>query len=93
MFVLTFNFVKKNPIVTVASSFNGFQLYVSNTTSRNDGYACYKVTDPGDPPLIFRKDCSVTGQYVIVYNDVKRSTDACPILELCEVEVYGEFIL
>ena len=64
---------------------------MSNTTNRDDGHACYM--DDGElpyPPLEFRKGCTVTGQHVIIYDDVKYYKDPCPILELCEVEVYGK---
>lgn len=73
-------------------------MYVSNTTSKEDGYLCFhdmqtlNRTISGDQ----RINCTVYGRYVIYYNE-RRPDGVYPsyyseyaFSELCEVEVYGE---
>lgn len=75
----------------------GFSLYVSNTTSKDQGHFCYKDNSRGKPSVDTRIPCSVYGRYVIYYNE--RSPYYNPSYmsryaynELCELEVYGECI-
>ena len=76
----------------------GFFLYVSNTTSKQDGHLCFHEiqTVNGTPSEDQRIHCSVHGRYVIYYNE-RRPNVTYPsyysefaYYELCELEVYGE---
>lgn len=77
----------------------GFFLYVSNTTSKEDGHLCFHEMQKvnGTPSEDQSINCSVQGRYVIYFNERKKSVtyptyyskDA--YYELCELEVYGEF--
>eukprot|EP00105_Crassostrea_gigas_P046560 XP_019930708.1 PREDICTED: uncharacterized protein LOC105347850 [Crassostrea gigas] len=75
----------------------GFFLYVSNTTSKTDGYLCsHEIqTVAGTPSEDQRINCSVHGRYVIYYNERRPDVDypsyysGFAYSELCEVEVYG----
>lgn len=72
----------------------GFSIYVSNTTSKDQGHLCYKDQSIGEPSVDQQINCSICGRYVIYYNE--RSPHNNPSYlsryaynELCEVEVYG----
>lgn len=72
----------------------GFSLYVSNTTSREEGHLCYKDIS-GRPSVDQNIPCSIYGRYVIYYNERNQSVNAFyysqyAFNELCEVEVYGK---
>ncbi|XP_061170910.1 uncharacterized protein LOC133180389 [Saccostrea echinata] len=77
--------------------FAGFFLYVSNTTSKENGMLCFHEMQnmTGTPVEDQRINCSVYGRYVIYYNERSPSIvypnyyspDAYS--ELCEVEVYA----
>lgn len=75
----------------------GFYLYVSNTTSKDQGHLCYKDESRGSPPLNQDIHCSIYGRYVIYYNERSHTNNFSYLSqyaynELCEVEVYGECI-
>ncbi|XP_056003643.1 receptor-type tyrosine-protein phosphatase alpha-like [Ostrea edulis] len=75
----------------------GFSLFVSNTTSKDDGHLCFhEIQNVSGTPLEDQRiNCSLHGRYVIYYNE--RDPDVIypgyysqyAINELCEVEVYG----
>lgn len=75
----------------------GFFLYVSNTTSKDDGHLCFHEiqTVNRTPSEDQRINCSVHGRYVIYYNE-RRENVTYPsyyskfaYYEICELEVYG----
>ncbi|XP_062567724.1 platelet endothelial aggregation receptor 1-like [Saccostrea cucullata] len=75
--------------------FAGFSLFISNSSSREDGLLCYKNTLPL-PPLEFNTTCIGYGRYVIYYNerlDGVTYPEGYQILNvytnLCEVKVQG----
>lgn len=76
----------------------GFYLYVSKTTSKEDGYLCFhdNSTIHGMLSEDKRINCSVFGRYVIYYNErrpgVRYPNFYSPFAynELCEVKVYGK---
>nr|XP_022312210.1 uncharacterized protein LOC111117395 [Crassostrea virginica]XP_022312211.1 uncharacterized protein LOC111117395 [Crassostrea virginica] len=75
----------------------GFFLYVSNTTTKEDGHLCFheiqRVNDT--PSLDQRINCPVHGRYVIYYNERLPNVtypsyySMSAFYELCELEVYG----
>uniref|UniRef100_K1QIU4 Receptor-type tyrosine-protein phosphatase U n=1 Tax=Magallana gigas TaxID=29159 RepID=K1QIU4_MAGGI len=74
----------------------GFYLYVSNSTSKEDGHLCFHEiqTLNGTLSEVQRINCSVHGQYVIYFNERKQDVQypyfysKYAYIELCEVEVY-----
>ena len=75
----------------------GFFLYVSNTTSKENGYLCFHDME-GMPREDLRINCSVHGRYVIYYNERINRTypsyfSRYAYYELCELEVYGEYVI
>lgn len=77
----------------------GFFVYVSNTTSKNDGYLCYHDVSKEKSMLSDEQhiNCTLQGRYVIYYNERKPGVvypfhySQYAYNELCEVEVYGEY--
>jgi hypothetical protein len=85
--------------------FRQFYLDVSNgsaastTTLTSQRKRCYKdnTTAPATPPGVIDIPCKETARYVIVettYAPPETSTgDAGPVLEICEIEVYGNVMM
>ncbi|XP_062593937.1 multiple epidermal growth factor-like domains protein 10 [Saccostrea cucullata] len=72
----------------------GFSLYLSNSTTKEEGYMCYK-DGPDLPPLNFTTKCVGYGRFVIYYNErlsgVKypEGYEEMSYSQLCEVIVEG----
>lgn len=83
------------------SQMAGFSLYVSNTTSKDNGYLCFHEiqTEAGTPSENQNISCSVHGRYVIFYNERRPEVAYPPYYSkythngLCELEVYGGFYI
>lgn len=83
---------------TFTSRMAGFFLYVSNTTSKDDGHLCFHEiqNDVGTPSEDQRIQCPFHARYVIYYNE--RSPEVVypsyysefAFSDLCEVKVYGK---
>ena len=77
--------------------FAGFSLYISKTGDRDSSSLCYK-DGPVLPPLNFTTTCTLSGRYVIFYNErldgvtypVGYEVVANVFMELCEVTVNGK---
>lgn len=77
--------------------FAGFYLYIANTSGIEGSTLCYK-DGPQLPPLNFTTVCTVSGRYVIFYNERLDETSYPKgyqlqnvFTELCEVIVKGNF--
>ena len=77
--------------------FAGFSLYISNTGDRSSSSLFYK-DGPALPPLNFTTTCTLSGRYVIFYNErfdgvtypVGYEVEGTVFMELCEVTVNGK---
>nr|XP_022304108.1 neurogenic locus notch homolog protein 2-like [Crassostrea virginica] len=82
---------------TLTSRMAGFFLYVSNTTSKEDGHLCFHEIQifNGTPSEDQRINCSVHGRYVFYYNERLPGVtypsyySTYAFYDLCELEVYG----
>lgn len=75
----------------------GFSLYVSNTTSKDQGHCCYKDNSMGNPSVDQEIPCFILGRYVLYYNERSPTNNPSYLSpyaynELCEVEVYGRYM-
>lgn len=72
----------------------GYSFRVSNDTNVPlPKSSCY--TDSGNVtlPTIIEKDCERTAQYIWIYQSNKPGSDPCPILEICEIKIFGTYFL
>ena len=69
----------------------GYSIRVSNS-SKAPAETCY--TDPGNVnlPIILENECVATSQYVWFYQTHTASGENSPILEICEVQIFGKHI-
>ena len=67
----------------------GYSIRVSNDSDA-PAETCY--TDPGNVHLltILENECEATSQYVWFYQTHKASSEYSPILEICEVQIFGK---
>lgn len=77
-------------------NFLGFSLYISNTTSKEDGILCFRDTiyTVETMPNPLNISCRLNGRFVIYYNNRTNLTfppdySSNANNNLCEVEVYG----
>ncbi|KAJ8313177.1 hypothetical protein KUTeg_009270 [Tegillarca granosa] len=72
--------------------FNGFQIVVGIDDIWQNRTICYKDMDEGIPPAIVTiKNCTGPARYITISNEnvVQSETGLGPILELCEVQIFG----
>lgn len=78
-------------MIGIATRLRGYSLRVSNDTNKPPLESCY--TDPGNVtlPTILEEDCDRTARYIWIYQSNKsgHENDVSPILEICEVQVFG----
>ena len=104
MYTIIYKCKNKNFLIDLGPSpytsrMAGFFLYVSITTSKEDGHLCFHEiqTVNGTPSEDQRIHFSVHGRYVIYYNDRKVGVtypsffSKFAYYELCELEVYGDY--
>ena len=96
VYILYFSFIidENNPYT---SYILGFSVYISNTTSREDGVMCFRDVDytRATVPNPVNINCPYHGRYVIYYNNrtYKPYPDeysSSTYSDLCEVEVLGD---
>nr|XP_034318105.1 uncharacterized protein LOC105321088 [Crassostrea gigas] len=69
----------------------GFSIRVSNdTTVPTSSSSCYTSLPSDDMPTVIEKACERTTRYVWIYQNHTAAGDVCPILEICEVQVFGD---
>ena len=68
----------------------GYSIRVSNTSILSTASICYQ--DPGNSSLPdeLEEECHMTGQFVWFYQN-RTLNGPCPMLEICEVQIFGRF--
>ena len=67
----------------------GYSIRVSNDSYvPPPGLICYQDTGNNDLNSTLQNDCERTAQYVWIYQN-NTLVGLCPILEICEVQVFG----
>ncbi|XP_061185174.1 receptor-type tyrosine-protein phosphatase alpha-like [Saccostrea echinata] len=91
---IQFNDMGKEYVLRQRGRFAGFSLYLSNSTTKEDGYMCYK-DGPELPLLNFTTNCIGYGRFVIYYNErlsgvtYPEGYESTSYTQLCEVVVEG----
>lgn len=69
----------------------GYSIRVSNVSNiaANATVACFNDHSSSTLKTIIQKECKKTTRYIWFYQRQKHYTDS-PVLEICEVEVYGK---
>ncbi|XP_078330011.1 receptor-type tyrosine-protein phosphatase alpha-like [Crassostrea virginica] len=68
----------------------GYSIRVSNdSTTRPPKFICYQDKRKTISETVITNDCKSTGQFVWVYQNNTKSNETCPILEICEIQVFG----
>lgn len=65
----------------------GYSILFSNASWPN--LSCYKDPKSQNLSSIIEKECRATTQYIWFYQPYKSPDDCAPMLEICEVQVYG----
>lgn len=71
----------------------GYSIRVSNTSDVTPGSTdvCFADDRSSTLPTLINQDCEVSARYVWFYQtNVYESTNHVPILEICEVQVFGK---
>lgn len=63
---------------------------MSNDTTKPPLESCYTDPETVTLPTILEEDCVRTAQYIWIYKpNILDQGDNCPILEICEVQIFG----
>lgn len=65
----------------------GYSILFSNESWPNS--SCYRNQNNSDLKTVNTNECRATTQYLWFYQPYKPNNDCAPILEICEVEVFG----
>ena len=68
----------------------GYSIRVSNDSDVPPSAICY--SDPGNVnlPTVIENECVATAQYVWFYQTTKVYNEKSPMLEICEVQIFGK---
>lgn len=65
----------------------GYSILVSNESWPNS--SCYRDPKSRNLPSVIENECRATTQYIWFYQSYVSAIDCAPMLEICEVQVYG----
>lgn len=71
----------------------GYSIRVSNTSDVSPGLteACFTDAMSKTLPTVIQEECRKTTKYIWFHQlNVRRGDDKAPILEICEVQVFGK---